>query len=141
MRQKLAQLEAKKAEEDAAAGGGSDVGGGSDTVTAEQIAEIVARWTSIPVTRLMSTEKEKLLRVSWTPPLHITRRHGVLTSFITDGEDSLRGRRWSTGGCEGRSERNPFVKERIVERPATDRKLLVCWTVWHWKDTTEQDCK
>jgi ATP-dependent Clp protease ATP-binding subunit ClpA len=31
--------------------------------TSEQIAEIVARWTSIPVTRLMSTEKEKLLRM------------------------------------------------------------------------------
>ena len=32
-----------------------------DTVTPEQIAEIVARWTNIPVTRLMSTEKEKLV--------------------------------------------------------------------------------
>ncbi|KAN0124757.1 P-loop containing nucleoside triphosphate hydrolase protein [Russula decolorans] len=37
--------------------------GAADTVTPEQIAEIVARWTSIPVTRLMSTEKEKLLRM------------------------------------------------------------------------------
>ncbi|EJD03965.1 uncharacterized protein FOMMEDRAFT_106313 [Fomitiporia mediterranea MF3/22] len=55
--QRVAQLEAKKAEEDAAAGGGTD------TVTSEQIAEIVARWTSIPVTRLLSTEKEKLLRM------------------------------------------------------------------------------
>lgn len=32
-----------------------------DTVTPEEIAEIVARWTNIPVTRLMSTEKEKLV--------------------------------------------------------------------------------
>lgn len=32
-----------------------------DTVTPEQIAEIVAKWTNIPVTRLMSTEKEKLV--------------------------------------------------------------------------------
>jgi ATP-dependent Clp protease ATP-binding subunit ClpB len=55
---KLEQLEAKKAAEDAAA-----EGGGSDSVTPEQIAEIVARWTSIPVTRLMSSEKEKLLRM------------------------------------------------------------------------------
>lgn len=54
---RLAQLETKKAEEDA------QMGGGSDTVTPEQIAEIVARWTNIPVTRLMSTEKEKLLRL------------------------------------------------------------------------------
>ena len=57
IQQRLAQLEAKKAEEDSVAGGGTD------TVTPEQIAEIVARWTSIPVTRLMSTEKEKLLQM------------------------------------------------------------------------------
>ncbi|KAL5534247.1 hypothetical protein ACEPAG_709 [Sanghuangporus baumii] len=58
--QRLQQLEAKKAEEDARAGGGTD------TVTSDQIAEIVARWTNIPVTRLMSTEKEKLLRMEKT---------------------------------------------------------------------------
>lgn len=57
MQQRLAQLEAKKAAEDATAGSGAD------SVSPEQIAEIVARWTSIPVTRLMSTEKEKLLRM------------------------------------------------------------------------------
>ena len=57
LNKKLETLEAHKAEEHAA--GGSD----SDTVTSEAIAEIVGRWTSIPVTRLMSTEKEKLLRM------------------------------------------------------------------------------
>jgi len=36
---------------------------GRDTVTPEQIAEIVARWTSIPVTNLISSEKDKLLRL------------------------------------------------------------------------------
>ncbi|KAG7450522.1 uncharacterized protein BT62DRAFT_927802 [Guyanagaster necrorhizus] len=55
---RLKQLEDKKAAEDATA-----EGGGSDTVTSEHIAEIVARWTSIPVTRLMSSEREKLLRM------------------------------------------------------------------------------
>lgn len=54
---RLEQLEAKKKAEDAAAG--TD----NDTVTAEQIAEIVAKWTNIPVTRLVTTEKEKLLRL------------------------------------------------------------------------------
>ncbi|KDQ63541.1 hypothetical protein JAAARDRAFT_29560 [Jaapia argillacea MUCL 33604] len=54
---RLQALEQKKAEED------SRHGGGTDAVTPEQIAEIVARWTSIPVTRLMSTEKEKLLKM------------------------------------------------------------------------------
>ncbi|KAI0076097.1 hypothetical protein K474DRAFT_1772816 [Panus rudis PR-1116 ss-1] len=57
LQNRLAQLEAKKAEEDARMGSGSDV------VTPEAIAEIVAKWTNIPVTRLMSSEKEKLLRM------------------------------------------------------------------------------
>ncbi|KAJ7071036.1 P-loop containing nucleoside triphosphate hydrolase protein [Mycena amicta] len=54
---RLRELEAKKAAEDAAHGDQSDV------VTAEQIAEVVARWTAIPVTRLLSSEKDKLLRM------------------------------------------------------------------------------
>lgn len=57
LQNRLAQLERQKAEEDAA------MGSGSDTVTPEAIADIVARWTNIPVTRLMSTEREKLLRM------------------------------------------------------------------------------
>ena len=56
LQNRLAQLEAEEAEEDASRGAGTDA------VTPEQIAEIAARWTNIPVTRLMSTEKEKLLR-------------------------------------------------------------------------------
>lgn len=56
LQSRLEQLEAKKADEDAG-------GGGTDTVTPENIAEIVARWTSIPLTRLMSTEREKLLNM------------------------------------------------------------------------------
>lgn len=54
---RLEQLEYKKAEEDAARGSGTDI------VTPESIAEIVARWTNIPVTRLVTTEKEKLLKL------------------------------------------------------------------------------
>lgn len=50
-------MEAKKRTEDEVTGGGADV------VTDEQIAEIVARWTNIPVTRLVTTEREKLLRL------------------------------------------------------------------------------
>lgn len=57
LQSRLEQLLAKKTVEEAS--GQPD----SDTVTSEQIAEIVARWTAIPVTRLMSTEKEKLLKM------------------------------------------------------------------------------
>jgi ATP-dependent Clp protease ATP-binding subunit ClpB len=35
----------------------------ADTITPGVIAEVVARWTGIPVTRLVSTEKEHLLRL------------------------------------------------------------------------------
>lgn len=57
---RLKQLESKKAEDDRLH---NTDGGADDGVTPEKIAEIVARWTNIPVTRLMSTEKEKLLRM------------------------------------------------------------------------------
>jgi ATP-dependent Clp protease ATP-binding subunit ClpB len=36
----------------------------SDVVGQEQIAEVVARWTGIPVTKLSQTEKERLLSLS-----------------------------------------------------------------------------
>lgn len=39
---------------------------GTDTVTPEAIAEVVARATNIPVGRLLSTEKEKLIRLEKT---------------------------------------------------------------------------
>lgn len=52
----------KHAQAEEAAKGGSL----ADTVAPEAIAEVVARWTGIPVTRLMSTEKEKLLRLEKT---------------------------------------------------------------------------
>ncbi|KAF8445935.1 P-loop containing nucleoside triphosphate hydrolase protein [Boletus edulis BED1] len=58
LQSRLDQLQARKKKEEEASGYIS-----SDTVTPEHIAEIVARWTSIPVTRLMSTEKEKLLHM------------------------------------------------------------------------------
>jgi ATP-dependent Clp protease ATP-binding subunit ClpB len=35
----------------------------NDEVTADDIADIVARWTGIPVTRMMQSEKDKLLRL------------------------------------------------------------------------------
>ncbi len=35
----------------------------SDTVTSNDIAKIIAKWTNIPVTKLMSSEKEKLLQL------------------------------------------------------------------------------
>ena len=54
LRSRLKVLEQKKAAVNA-----DDTG--SDAVTPEQIAEIVARRTSIPITRLISSEKEKLL--------------------------------------------------------------------------------
>ncbi|OBZ79717.1 hypothetical protein A0H81_01115 [Grifola frondosa] len=57
LQNRLTHLEAKKAEDEASRGSSTDM------VTPEQIAEIVARWTNIPVTRLMSTEKQKLLRM------------------------------------------------------------------------------
>ena len=35
-----------------------------ETVTPEEIAEVVSRWTGVPVTRLLSSEREKLLQLT-----------------------------------------------------------------------------
>ena len=61
---KLPALEKELAEAEQAMAAGEE--GRSllrDAVTEEQIAQIVARWTSIPVAKLMEGEREKLLRL------------------------------------------------------------------------------
>ncbi len=50
---KLKELEAKEMER----------GGAAQRVTPEMIAEVVARWTGVPVSTLVETEKAKLLRL------------------------------------------------------------------------------
>lgn len=58
LQKRLAHLEKELEAQDAREGGS-----GIDTVTPEAIAEVVARATNIPVGRLLSTEKEKLIRL------------------------------------------------------------------------------
>ncbi|KYK61796.1 heat shock protein 101 [Drechmeria coniospora] len=62
----IKDLEAKKVAADAALNAtGADPGSAmvTDIVTADHINEIVARWTGIPVTRLRTSEKEKLIHM------------------------------------------------------------------------------
>lgn len=58
LQKKLLALEEQKLSEDAS--GNKMV---ADSVTPEAIAEVVARWTGIPTSRLMSSEKQKLLKM------------------------------------------------------------------------------
>lgn len=62
----IKEFEARKAAADAALNAtAADTGGAmvTDIVTADNINEIVARWTGIPVTRLRTSEKEKLIQM------------------------------------------------------------------------------
>jgi len=64
--QVIKRLEKEKASADAALNANQgDLGGAmiTDVVGPDQINEIVARWTGIPVTRLKTSEKEKLLHM------------------------------------------------------------------------------
>jgi ATP-dependent Clp protease ATP-binding subunit ClpB len=66
MKARIKQLEQRKAAADAALGDQtSDMGGAmvTDVVTPDHINEIVGRWTGIPVSRLKTSEKEKLLHM------------------------------------------------------------------------------
>ncbi|MFP5222489.1 MAG: ATP-dependent chaperone ClpB [Acidobacteriota bacterium] len=60
----LAQLEAELAKSEAAM---EEASGGQrllrEEVAPDDIAQVIARWTGIPVTRLLETEREKLLRL------------------------------------------------------------------------------
>ncbi|PVH95845.1 P-loop containing nucleoside triphosphate hydrolase protein [Periconia macrospinosa] len=66
LKQRIQQLEQEKQKADKEMWA-SQAGGGeallSDSVGVDQINEIVARWTGIPVTRLKTTEKDKLLQM------------------------------------------------------------------------------
>lgn len=67
LRKHIAKLESEKSVADAEAAARQSSTGETpmltDVVGGEQINEIVARWTGIPVTRLRTTEKEKLLNM------------------------------------------------------------------------------
>ncbi|EEP82216.1 heat shock protein HSP98 [Uncinocarpus reesii 1704] len=64
---RIEQLEAIRARQEAAAAAAPGADGGetllADAVGPDQINEIVARWTGIPVTRLKTTEKDRLLHM------------------------------------------------------------------------------
>jgi ATP-dependent Clp protease ATP-binding subunit ClpB len=60
---KIPQLENQLKELEAKAAGKDDRRLLQEEVTADEVAEVVARWTGIPVARLLEGEKEKLLRL------------------------------------------------------------------------------
>lgn len=60
IREAEAEIEKLTAEMDKVSAGGSMI---KEEVNAENIAEIVARWTGIPVSRMLQSEREKLLKM------------------------------------------------------------------------------
>jgi ATP-dependent Clp protease ATP-binding subunit ClpB len=60
---RIPELEQKLADAEATAEAGQETALLREEVTDEEIAQIVARWTGIPVTRLVEGEREKLLRL------------------------------------------------------------------------------
>ncbi len=57
---RIPELEKKLKETEASEGKGAMV---EETVTADQIAQVVSRWTGVPVDKMLEGEKEKLLRM------------------------------------------------------------------------------
>lgn len=50
-----------------------------EEVTEEEVAEVVARWTGIPVTKLVEGEREKLLRLGETLKEHVIGQDNAVT--------------------------------------------------------------
>jgi len=110
---RLEQLEFQKAEEDATRGSGTDI------VTPESIAEIVARWTNIPVTRLVTTEKEKLLRLENVLGQQVVGQSGAVKSVA----NAIRLSR------SGLSNPNRPVASFLMAGPSGTGKTLLAKTV------------
>ena len=81
-----------------------------EEVTEEEIAEVVARWTGIPVTRLMEGEREKLLRLDEI--LH-ERVIGQDEAVQLVADAVIRAR----AGHQG-----PAAADRLVHLPRPDRR-------------------
>ena len=54
----------------------------SDTVDSEDIAKIVAKWTNIPVQKLVSGEKEKLLNLSSNMKKRVIGQDVIIFGFF-----------------------------------------------------------
>ena len=67
-----------------------------EEVTEEEIAEVVSKWTGMPVSKLVESEKEKLLRLPGDPP-QAGHRPG------RGGHRRQRGHPPGPGGAEGRA--------------------------------------
>ncbi len=81
-----------------------------DKVTAEEIAEVVARWTGIPVSKMLEGEREKLLKME--DELH--KRVVGQDEAVHAVADAIRR---SRAGLS-----DPNRAERIIPVPRTDRR-------------------
>jgi ATP-dependent Clp protease ATP-binding subunit ClpB len=63
MQQRISLLEEEKAKAEGEAGGSLATGPAFGDVRPEHIQELIARWTGIPVSRLNSSEKDKLINM------------------------------------------------------------------------------
>jgi len=63
MQQRINALEQEKAKAEGEAAGGPGPAASFGDVRPEHIQELIARWTGIPVSRLNSTEKDKLINM------------------------------------------------------------------------------
>jgi ATP-dependent Clp protease ATP-binding subunit ClpB len=73
-----AQLQARIAQLEAVPSGDALV---TETVGPEEIAEVVSRWTGIPVTRLNQTEKERILQLTDRLKAGVVGQEGPVTAI------------------------------------------------------------
>jgi len=83
LEKKLAKAEAHESIASPAEGGGSEPRLFRDQVTDEEIANIVSRWTGIPVARLVEGERDKLLALDKTLHERVIGQHEAV-SLVAD---------------------------------------------------------
>ena len=82
----------------------------ADAVGPDQINEIVARWTGIPVTRLKTTEKDKLLQMEKVLGVQVVGQKEAVTSVA----NAIR------------------LQRSGLSNPGQPPSFLFCGPLWYW---------
>ena len=93
-----------------------------EEVTADDIAEVVSRWTGIPVTRMMQSEREKLLHLEEELHKRVIGQEEAITA-VSDAVRDYRTRNVL-------SPRSSSSAQQVSERPNWQRRWLnICSTM------------
>ena len=110
------QIAAFQEEYKLASAGGSMI---KEEVDAQDVAEVVSRWTGIPVTRMLASEREKLLHMEEELHKRVVGQEQAIAAI----SDAVRRSRAGLNDPASRSARSSSSVRRVSARPSWRRPL------------------